>query len=60
MIEYGQIFSHILHLLHFSLLMVTAPPNNSIALLGHSFKHGASDGGWQFIQNNGGMSTSSS
>jgi hypothetical protein len=37
--------------------MVIAPPNTSMALFGHIFKHGASDG-WQFIQNKEGVSTS--
>ena len=53
----GQTLTHSLHLSHFSLLMVIAPPNTSKALFGHFFIHGASDG-WQFIQNKEGVSTS--
>ena len=52
----GQTSMHCLHPSHFSSLMVIAPPNTSIALFGHFFKHGASDG-WQFIQNKEGVST---
>jgi len=53
----GQTSTHSLHLSHFFSLMVIAPPNTSMALFGHIFKHGASDG-WQFIQNKEGVSTS--
>lgn len=53
----GQTSIQCLHLSHFSSLMVIAPPNTSIALFGHIFMHGASDG-WQFIQNKEGVSTS--
>jgi hypothetical protein len=53
----GQTSTHCLHLSHFSSLMVMAPPNTSMALFGHSFRHGALVG-VQFIQNKEGVSTS--
>lgn len=53
----GQTSAQSPHLVHFSLFMVMAPPKTSMAFSLHARKHGASDGGWQFIQNKMGVST---
>ena len=52
----GQTSTQSPHLVHFSLLMVMAPPKTSIAFSLQDNRHGASDG-WQFIQNKMGVST---
>lgn len=52
----GQTSTQSPHWLHFSLLIVMAPPNTSTAFSLQINKHGASDG-WQCIQNKVGVST---
>ncbi len=52
----GQTLAQSPHLMHFSLLIVMAPPNVSMAFSLQTSKHGASDG-WQCIQNKIGVST---
>ena len=52
----AQTSTHFLHFVHFSLLMVIAPPKTSMAFSSQAIRHGASDG-WQFIQNKIGVST---
>lgn len=52
----GQTSTQSLHLVHFSALIVIAPPKTSIAPSLQAFRHGASDG-WQCIQNKLGVST---
>ena len=44
-------------MVHLSELMVMAPPNTSMAFSLQANRHGAWDGGWQFIQNKVGVST---
>ena len=53
----GQTSTQSLQRVQLSLLMVMAPPKISMAFSLHANKHGASDGGWQFIQNKVGVST---
>jgi hypothetical protein len=53
----GQASTQSLQRLHFCELMVIAPPKISIAFSLQINKHGASDGGWQCIQNKVGVST---
>ena len=52
----GQTSTQSPHFVHFSVLMVMAPPKTSIAPSLQAIKHGASDG-WQCIQNKKGVST---
>ena len=53
----GQTSTQSPHFVHFSALIVIAPPNTSMASCLQAIRHGASDG-WQFIQNKMGVSTS--
>jgi hypothetical protein len=53
----GQASAQSLQRVHLSELIVMAPPNISIAFSLQTNKHGAWDGGWQFIQNKVGVST---
>ncbi len=53
----GQTSTQSLQRVHLSPFMVMAPPKISMAFSWHANKHGAFDGGWQFIQNKVGVST---